>query len=376
MTKTACDSCRLCATVQLPELPAAPAPQPASADSSLSASGGSSASANASHLPNVYGGPSTLNQCVFGHPIQQGGIFGGGSSCWTGPLFGFSGVDGPTHITTQFVGWFVNGSYSVYIWTPEPRQLRLGFGEWDPTLDDVLIATNDVLLVQRNTSRIGVTWLDWRTIVGFVDGPLAAVALEELTHAPAAAGPPPAPGEPDPAVRQVFVSSTSELMLAECDASDPDQQWSGPGLSGTGAGVINHAAGGCLSFTGTDSGEHISKPMILPPNTGPFTAVVFFGVGNRKGVGPCATSTNWSYMSPHSKELSAIVAGSSARHCLDANGGKPGTNVALYKACHMLIAPDAKNQQWLVQGKHIVNAAAKQCLTLQNVDALALATTV
>ena len=30
--------------------------------------------------------------------------------------------------STQFVGWFVNGSYSVYLWLPAmPRQLHLGF---------------------------------------------------------------------------------------------------------------------------------------------------------------------------------------------------------------------------------------------------------
>ena len=31
-------------------------------------------------------------------------------------------------ISTQFVGWFVNGSYSVFLWLPSmPRQLYLGF---------------------------------------------------------------------------------------------------------------------------------------------------------------------------------------------------------------------------------------------------------
>ena len=104
------------------------------------------------------------------------------------------------------------------------RQLRLGFSSLphtdtppssDAALDNVLIATNDVLLVERvvipasapaapartppraapsaplaspaaddaataaTTSRIGVTWRDWRTIVGFVEGPEASVALQE-----------------------------------------------------------------------------------------------------------------------------------------------------------------------------------------------------
>ena len=163
-------------------------------------------STSARHLPNVYGGPSTLNQCIFGHPITQSGIFGGGSSCWTGPLFGFSGIDGSTAGATeaQFVGWFVNGSYSVFINTPTPRQLWLGFNARgaaaeDSGLDEVLVATNDVLLVQRGASKIGVTWSNWHTMVGFVEGPDAAVALEELTNAKGSVDPPP-PHLPDPAV--------------------------------------------------------------------------------------------------------------------------------------------------------------------------------
>ena len=147
------------------------------------------ASEPARHLPAVFGGPATLGQCDFGHPGTQGGIFSG--SCWTGSLFGFSGVDGACprdHACTgaQFVGWFVNGSYSVHLNTPKHRQLRLGFGpdaSADPALDTVLVATNDALMVQRGTSRIGVTWLDWRTIVGFVEGPDASVALHVINPA-------------------------------------------------------------------------------------------------------------------------------------------------------------------------------------------------
>jgi hypothetical protein len=143
----------------------------------------------ARHLPRVFGGPSTLGQCDFGQPGRQGGVFAG--SCWTGSLFGFSGVDGACpqdHSCTgaQFVGWFVNGSYSVFLNTPEHRQLRLGFGPdaaADPDLDTVLVATNDALLVQRGDSRIGVTWSGWRTIVGFVEGPDASVALHIINPA-------------------------------------------------------------------------------------------------------------------------------------------------------------------------------------------------
>ena len=45
--------------------------------------------------------------------------------------------------------------------------------------DQVLVATNDALIVQRGASTISVTWRDWQTIVGTVEGPLARVALQE-----------------------------------------------------------------------------------------------------------------------------------------------------------------------------------------------------
>ena len=44
------------------------------------------------------------------------------------------------------------------------------------------------LLVQRETSTIGVTWKDWKTIVGVVEGPLASVALQEESHCQYAGG--------------------------------------------------------------------------------------------------------------------------------------------------------------------------------------------
>jgi hypothetical protein len=65
------------------------------------------------YLPSVFGGPSTLGNCAFGH-FGEGG-YGGGGSCWTGSLFGFSGIDGTTSVASEFVGWFVNGSNSVYL---------------------------------------------------------------------------------------------------------------------------------------------------------------------------------------------------------------------------------------------------------------------
>jgi hypothetical protein len=146
--------------------------------------GGEHALGETAFLPNIFGGPATRGNCVYGH-FGAGGY--GGVSCWTGSLFGFSGVDGPTSVASEFFGWFVNGSYSLYLWGPN-RHLRLGFGPdagADQAVDDVLVATNDALLVKTkqstSSSQLGLTWRDWRTIVGFVEGPDAHVRLEELT---------------------------------------------------------------------------------------------------------------------------------------------------------------------------------------------------
>lgn len=175
------------------------------------------------HMPTVFGGPATLGQCVYGHFHDQQSNYGGGASCWTGALFAFSGIvtrspqsppsqpppptppsdplvptraqDGTTSVNSDFVGWFVNGSYSVYLWGPS-RHLRLGFGRdalADPEQDTVLEATNDVLLVKRGESaQIGVTWRDWRTIVGFVEGDAVAQMEETTGHGGSHRPPPPA----------------------------------------------------------------------------------------------------------------------------------------------------------------------------------------
>ena len=65
-----------------------------------------------------------------------------------------AGIDGQTSVASQFVGWFVNGSYSIHLWLPtKRRQLTLGFttlpGSADLASDTVLVATNDALLVER-----------------------------------------------------------------------------------------------------------------------------------------------------------------------------------------------------------------------------------
>ena len=84
----------------------------------------------------------------------------------------------------------------------------------DPAQDQILVATNDVLLVQRGTSKIGVTWRDWSTIVGFVEGPLAqSVTLEERV-CDSASGGLGSCEKPPFAIRAVNVSTSGGQSLA------------------------------------------------------------------------------------------------------------------------------------------------------------------
>jgi len=98
----------------------------------------------------------------------------------------------------------------------------------------VLIATNDVLLVQRNTSRIGVTWRDWSTMVGFIEGPLVSgVSLEERVCDGESDGDCGNPPFPIHAVNvssiagqsiaiSTFPTSKSHMTFAICYATDPN----------------------------------------------------------------------------------------------------------------------------------------------------------
>lgn len=127
------------------------------------------------YWPNVYGGPAA----------SPGSYLGGSPSYSGGALFAFSGLDGPTNTPSRFLGWFMDGSYSVLLWTPLQRALVLGFGanrSSDAAQDQVIVASNDVLLVERHpasgpASRLMVTWRDSSTIVGIVEGD-ASAALE------------------------------------------------------------------------------------------------------------------------------------------------------------------------------------------------------
>lgn len=144
-------------------------------------------------------------------------------------------------------------------------------------------------------------------------------------------------------MRAVNTSFTTDTTLVPCNAADPNQIWSGPGLGkGKGGGVIERAAGGCLSFA-----------------------------GGLKGIGPCESATNFTYNAPHQGELSA----SGGNQCLDVDGGRAGGIVYLWRACHLPTDPDAAHQQWtLINGKQLQNKATGQCVSGATSHALAIAT--
>jgi hypothetical protein len=130
------------------------------------------------YLPAVYGGPAA----GAGSDLISPNKFP------SGVLFAFSGIDGQSDTPSRMMGWYSDHAYSVYLWLKEARLLELGFTNRpncvdnctvsaDPAQDKVVFATNDALMVERGTSRLGVTWRDMHTIVGFVEGPLAQASL-------------------------------------------------------------------------------------------------------------------------------------------------------------------------------------------------------
>eukprot|EP00929_Paragymnodinium_shiwhaense_P112120 TRINITY_DN80375_c0_g1_i1.p1 TRINITY_DN80375_c0_g1~~TRINITY_DN80375_c0_g1_i1.p1 ORF type:complete len:1176 (+),score=130.90 TRINITY_DN80375_c0_g1_i1:88-3615(+) len=101
----------------------------------------------------------------------------------SGQIFALSGVDGSTHTPSTyppFVGLFMQENYSIHLWLERSQNIHLGFDKSaDPlALEEVLVSTNDVLLVKRGASRLGITWLDWQTMVGVLEG-AASVSVQD-----------------------------------------------------------------------------------------------------------------------------------------------------------------------------------------------------
>ena len=121
--------------------------------------------------PNIFGGS--------GH-----GLSGGMGDGCSGQLFGFSGLDGPTFSTTNFVGVFENASnYDLRLCTDTNRFVRLrdpssgggGSSEAPPAAVAVLAAANDALVALHPAAgdsdgsgggNISLAWRRWDLLVG------------------------------------------------------------------------------------------------------------------------------------------------------------------------------------------------------------------
>ncbi len=81
-----------------------------------------------------------------------------------GSLFAFSGMDGPTRTTSQFVATFGAVPYDLLIHTPRRRVLRVRL----PHLGRCSVATGDLLAVDTMTGAFLAAFEAWHTIVGLV----------------------------------------------------------------------------------------------------------------------------------------------------------------------------------------------------------------
>jgi hypothetical protein len=91
-----------------------------------------------------------------------------------GAIFAFSGIDGPTCSASNFVLAFGGEPYDLLIQTVDPHVLRLRLA--DP--GEVIVATNDCLVVKTPGGELIVTFSAWHTVVGQLpEGAFAELAV-------------------------------------------------------------------------------------------------------------------------------------------------------------------------------------------------------
>ncbi|KAK3274401.1 hypothetical protein CYMTET_17412 [Cymbomonas tetramitiformis] len=93
-----------------------------------------------------------------------GAAFGSVLGHCSGQLFALSGFDGPTN-SSSFTGVFTGHNFDLMLCGAPSASRYLNFS-LTATINDVSVATNDVLLVQAETGQASVTYSQWHTIVG------------------------------------------------------------------------------------------------------------------------------------------------------------------------------------------------------------------
>ena len=200
--------------------------------------------------PNIFGGS--------GH-----GLSGGMGDGCSGQLFGFSGLDGPTFSTTNFVGVFENASnYDLRLCTDTNRFVRLrvpssggggGSSEAPPAAVVVLAAANDALVALHPAAgdsdgsgggNISLAWRRWDLLVGALP-PRSVVSMDGA--APLAA-PPGAPAG------MVCVGAAAKAAVAAAtvvglDCADLAGTWARPGNRDDSYTIAMGAGAGSGAFT-------------------------------------------------------------------------------------------------------------------------------
>ncbi len=118
-----------------------------------------------------------------------------------GAIFAFSGLDGETCTASGFVASYDMAAYDFLIHTPRRARLQLRL----PAAGRVVVAANDVLLVQLGAEELAVTYSAWHTLVGC----LPAGVTPRLVPVD------PLPGdEPAPQVLRAAAQGPAALALA------------------------------------------------------------------------------------------------------------------------------------------------------------------
>ncbi len=170
-----------------------------------------------------------------------------------GAIFAFSGIDGPTCSESNFVLAFGAERFDLLIHTADPHVLRLRLT--DP--GEVMVATNDSLLVETPGGELIVTFSGWHTVIG----QLPAGATVEFAPMPPTAETDPWAPHYDPrrlteTEAVVLRRSESRFAVAYGDTPEVAGQRADAGLSADlSAEVARRLTFYATLPTGTDDGE-------------------------------------------------------------------------------------------------------------------------
>eukprot|EP00937_MAST-01D_sp_MAST-1D-sp2_P000079 g79.t1 len=180
-------------------------------------------------VPDIFGGS--------GHGLVSG--FGGGCS---GELFAFSGLDGPTRSTTNFVAVFENASnYDMRFCLTKSRYVRVRLPPAAGAAT-VLASTNDVLWADYGAAgAIRLAWTSWDVLAGAVP-PGTTVSMDDAAPlAPPASAP--------SGMECVSAPAAIDNVASAANCSDLAGTWARPGRSGKDDYEVTMQGAGAFAVT-------------------------------------------------------------------------------------------------------------------------------